>query len=227
MKQHLKELSLGVAPVFILISILHFTITPVGAELYFKFILSSIFVILGVSIFLYGINVALIPLGKDISSTLVQKGNVKLLLIFGLIIGFAVTVLEPAVLAIIEQLPNNFPFSKNVVLYVTAISVGVFILLSFLTILFKIPIRHTLSVVYGLIIILLILADEQIRSIAVDVGTLTTGSLTVPFFMALGSGIAAVTAKDSEAQSSFGVVALSSLGPIIAILILGVISRWL
>lgn len=227
MKQHLKELSLGVAPVFILISILHFTITPVGAELYFKFILSSIFVILGVSIFLYGINVALIPLGKDISSTLVQKGNVKLLLIFGLIIGFAVTVLEPAVLAIIEQLPNKFPFSKNVVLYVTAISVGVFILLSFLTILFKIPIRHTLSVVYGLIIILLILADEQIRSIAVDVGTLTTGSLTVPFFMALGSGIAAVTAKDSEAQSSFGVVALSSLGPIIAILILGVISRWL
>ncbi|HPT89112.1 MAG TPA: DUF1538 domain-containing protein [Bacilli bacterium] len=227
MKQHLKELSLGVAPVFILISILHFTITPVGAELYFKFILSSIFVILGVSIFLYGINVALIPLGKDISSTLVQKGNVKLLLIFGLIIGFAVTVLEPAVLAIIEQLPNNFPFSKNVVLYVTAISVGVFILLSFLTILFKIPIRHTLSVVYGLIIILLILADEQIRSIAVDVGTLTTGSLTVPFFIALGSGIAAVTAKDSEAQSSFGVVALSSLGPIIAILILGVISRWL
>lgn len=227
MKQHLKELSLGVAPVFILISILHFTITPVGAELYFKFILSSIFVILGVSIFLYGINVALIPLGKDISSTLVQKGNVKLLLIFGLIIGFAVTVLEPAVLAIIEQLPNNFPFSKNVVLYVTAISVGVFILLSFLTILFKIPIRHTLSVVYGLIIILLILADEQIHSIAVDVGTLTTGSLTVPFFIALGSGIAAVTAKDSEAQSSFGVVALSSLGPIIAILILGVISRWL
>lgn len=227
MKQHLKELSLGVAPVFILISILHFTITPVGAELYFKFILSSIFVILGVSIFLYGINVALIPLGKDISSTLVQKGNVKLLLIFGLIIGFAVTVLEPAVLAIIEQLPNNFPFSKNVVLYVTAISVGVFILLSFLTILFKIPIRHTLSIVYGLIIILLILADEQIRSIAVDVGTLTTGSLTVPFFMALGSGIAAVTAKDSEAQSSFGVVALSSLGPIIAILILGVISRWM
>lgn len=227
MKEHLKELVLGVAPVFLFITILHFTITPVGLELYIKFIISSIFVILGVSTFLYGINVALIPLGKDISSTLVQKGNVKLLLIFGLIIGFAVTVLEPAVLTIIEQLPTDLPFTRNFILYVTAASVGLFILVSFLTILFKIPIRYTLTVVYFLVIILLILAPQEFKSVAIDVGTLTTGSLTVPFFMALGSGIAAVTAKEGETQSSFGVVAIASMGPIIAILILGVISRWL
>ena len=111
-----------------------------------------------------------------------------------MIIGFAVTVLEPAVLTIIEQLPTDLPFTENLILYVTAASVGLFILVSFLTILFKIPIRYTLTVVYFLVIILLILAPQEFKSVAIDVGTLTTGSLTVPFFMALGSGIAAVTA---------------------------------
>ncbi|MFA7566143.1 MAG: DUF1538 family protein, partial [Alkalispirochaeta sp.] len=109
---------------------------------------------------------------------------------------------------------------------VTAASEGLFILLSFLTIFLRVPIKYTLTVIYAAIVVLLIAAPVDFKSIAIDVGTLTTGSLTVPFFMALGSGIAAVTARDEKSQSSFGVVALASMGPIIAILLLGVLTRW-
>lgn len=228
MIKQIKEMALGVTPIVLFITILNFTIAPVGTELYIKFLISSVLVIIGVSLFLYGVNVALVPLGKDIGSSLVKKGNIYLLLLFGLIIGFAVTIPEPAVLTIIAQLPlESLNVSARLIQYVTAASVGLFVLLAFLTILLKVPIKYTLTVVYGLICTLLILAPQEFRSIAIDVGTLTTGSLTVPFFMALGSGIAAVTSKDEQSQSSFGVVALASMGPIIAILFLGVLTRWI
>ncbi len=227
MRKQLKEIALGVIPIVLFITVLHFTLTPLGAERYVRFLLSSVLIVFGISIFLYGVNVALVPLGKDIGSSLVKKGSVSLLLLFGLIIGFAATIPEPAVLTIIAQLPiENLGIPVVVIHLVTAASVGLFILLSFLTIFLRVPIKYTLTVIYAAIVVLLIAAPVDFKSIAIDVGTLTTGSLTVPFFMALGSGIAAVTARDEKSQSSFGVVALASMGPIIAILLLGVLTRW-
>lgn len=116
--------------------------------------------------------------------------------------------------------------SNIIILLVTASGVGLAILLAFLVILLRINYKYVVTIGYGIMILLLFLAPNSFRSMALDVGALTTGSLTVPFFMSIGLGMSAVTSKSSN-QASFGILAIASLGPIITILLLGVISAWL
>lgn len=224
MGKTLKEVALGVIPITVIITILQFTVIKIDTTLYINFLISNIFVVLGIALFLFGISIAFIPVGQDIGSSLIQKGNLRLLLLFGFIIGFAVTLPEPAVQTIINQIINLNPnIPRNLLLFVTAFSVGLFILIAFLMFVFKWPIKYVVTIGYSLFFILLLLAPPTFKSMAIDVGTLTTGSLTVPFFLSLGIGIAAVSASDSKTQSSYGILVLASLGPILAILLLGVI----
>ena len=226
MKKTFKEVSFGVVPIIIIITILQFTIVRLETKLYMNFLISNIFVILGITLFLFGVSIAFTPMGSDIGSSLIKKGKLSIVLIFSFIIGFAVTLPEPAVQTIIDQIITINPdISKYLLLIVAAFSVGLFILLAFLMFIFKWRFKYVVTIGYTLFFILLLLAPSSYKSMAIDIGTLTTGSLTVPFFLALGMGISAVSAKDEESQSSYGVLVLASLGPILAILLLGVIFK--
>lgn len=223
----LKEVTLGIIPILLIVTLLQFTLLHLEMELFINFLVSTIFVVLGISLFLFGINVAFIPVGSDIGSSLVEKGNLKLLLFFGLLIGFAVTLPEPAVQTIINQIVEFNPtINKTLLLFVTAFSVGLFILIAFLMFLLKWPFKYVVTIGYSLFFILLLLAPPIFKSMAIDVGTLTTGSLTVPFFLSLGIGISAVTSNKKDSQSSYGILMLASLGPILAILLMGVLLGW-
>lgn len=228
MKNHLKEISLGIVPVVILITILQFSILHVEIETYIKFLLSNIFVIFGISMFLFGVNIAFVPVGEDIGSALMEMGKMWVTLVFGFFIGFAVTLPEPAVQTLVLQITRlDESLSNYVILLVTAFGVGIFVLISFLRFYLKIKFKYLITIGYAIVFILLFLAPPEFQSMAFDVGAVTTGSLTVPFMMALGIGMAAVMARDGEVQSSFGTLALASIGPIIAILLLGVVTSWL
>ncbi|MDD4077982.1 MAG: DUF1538 family protein [Bacilli bacterium] len=220
----LKEVALGVIPITIIMTVLQFAVVKLDITLYINFLTSNIFVILGIALFLFGVNTAFIPMGSDIGSSLIQKGKLSVVFIFSFAIGFAVTLPEPAVQTIITQIITISPnMSRYLLLYVTAFSVGLFILLAFLMFIFRWQFKYVVTIGYSLFFILLLLAPPTYKSMAIDIGTLTTGSLTVPFFLALGLGISAVSAKDEKSQSSYGVLVLASLGPILAILLLGVI----
>jgi hypothetical protein len=227
MKNHLKEVTIGIVPVIALITILQFTVLHVDLETYISFLLSNIFVIFGISMFLFGVNIAFVPVGEDIGSALVEKGKLWVTLLFGLFIGFAVTLPEPAVQTLVLQITRINPSLSNyVILLVTALGVGIFVLISFLRFYLRIKFKYLITVGYALVFILLFLAPPAFQSMAFDIGAVTTGSLTVPFMMALGIGMAGVMSQDGETQSSFGTLALASIGPILAILILGVVTSW-
>ena len=133
MKNHLKEISLGIVPVVILITILQFSILHVEIETYIKFLLSNIFVIFGISMFLFGVNIAFVPVGEDIGSALMEMGKMWVTLVFGFFIGFAVTLPEPAVQTLVLQITRlDESLSNYVILLVTAFGVGIFVLISFL-----------------------------------------------------------------------------------------------
>jgi hypothetical protein len=227
MTKILKEVSIGALPIIVLISLLELFLVHLPLETYFRFLSSSIFVIFGVSLFLFGVNIVFVPVGGDLGSALVEKGKLGIILLSGFVIGFSVTLPEPAVQTIVMQIARIKPdLSGFAILIVTATGVGIAILLAFLTFFLRIKYKYIMSAGYGLMFILLFAAPASFRSMAIDVGTLTTGSLTVPFFMSIGIGISAVTSRTSENQSSFGILAIASLGPILAILLLGVISSW-
>lgn len=227
LKSHLKEVCIGIIPVIALITILQFTVLHVDLETYIGFLLSNVFVIIGIGLFLFGVNIAFVQVGEDIGSALMEKGKMWVTLLVGFFIGFAVTLPEPAVQTLVLQITKISPnLSSYVILIVTALGVGVFVLISFLRFYLKIKFRYLLTGGYAIVFILLFLAPAEYQSLAFDIGAVTTGSLTVPFMMALGIGMAAVMARDGETQSSFGTLALASIGPIIAILLLGVVTSW-
>ena len=118
-------------------------------------------------------------------------------------VGFSVTLPEPAVQTVVGLVRQINPaLSDSVILIITALGVGIAIALAFLTFFLRLKYKYVVTVGFGLLIILMILAPAEFRSMALDVGALTTGSLTVPFFMAIGVGISAITSKSSDNQAS-------------------------
>ncbi|MGI6168392.1 MAG: DUF1538 family protein, partial [Christensenellales bacterium] len=113
---------------------------------------------------------------------------------------------------------------RNLLLLVLAGGVGLFVALALLRIFLKVPVRFILIAGYCLCLILLSFCPPEIATIAFDAGGVTTGSLTVPFIMSLGVGVASVMAKKSSLSNSFGILAIASLGPVISIMILGVLT---
>ena len=226
MKNILKEVFIGMIPILILVTILQFTIVHLPMEMYLRFLINTVFVCFGISLFLFGVNIVFVPVGNDLGSKLVETGKIAVILIFGFVVGFSVTLPEPAVQTVVGLVRQINPaLSDSVILIITALGVGI-ATLAFLTFFLRLKYKYVVTVGFGLLIILMILAPAEFRSMALDVGALTTGSLTVPFFMAIGVGISAITSKSSDNQASFGILAITSLGPILAILILGIVTSW-
>ena len=183
-------------PILILVTILQFTIVHLPMEMYLRFLINTVFVCFGISLFLFGVNIVFVPVGNDLGSKLVETGKIAVIVIFGFVVGFSVTLPEPAVQTVVGLVRQINPaLSDSVILIITALGVGIAIALAFLTFFLRLKYKYVVTVGFGLLIILMILAPAEFRSMALDVGALTTGSLTVPFFMAIGVGISAITSR--------------------------------
>lgn len=225
-KETILEVVYGVLPILVIITLLQFTIAQISWELYFDFLGSTVLLVLGLALFLLGVNIGFVPVGKALGSSLVKSGSMRIILIFGFIIGFAVTVPEPDVQALALQVQNvSSNINKNTFVLIIAIGVGLFVALALLRIFLNIPIKYFLIGGYLLVFILLIFCPPEFSRMAFDAGGVTTGSLTVPFIMSLGVGVASVTAKKSSTANSFGILAIASLGPVLTVLLMGVLSR--
>ncbi|MBQ9856399.1 MAG: DUF1538 domain-containing protein, partial [Clostridia bacterium] len=155
-------------------------------------------------------------------SHLTKTKNLKLILIVSLLLGIAITVAEPDLQVLAANVPN---IDTLVLILTVAIGVGLFLMVSMLRILFKIPLRWLLMVLYVAIFILAFFTDPDYLSVAFDSGGVTTGPMTVPFILALGVGVASIRSDENAQMDSFGLVALCSIGPILAVLILSFIYK--
>lgn len=219
-----RETALSVIPILLIVVILQLTIAPVGWKSVLSFALGSASIIVGLSIFLLGTEIGIIPVGQRSGSALMKKRSLPLLLGIGFIIGLIVTIAEPQVQVLAQQVSLLAPqVSKTSLVLAISLGVGLFVAISFARIVLNISYRWTLIVFYLIVAVLATLSDTFFLGIAFDAGGATTGPMTVPFILALGVGVAGVRKSANSEQDSFGLVGIASIGPISAVLLMGLI----
>ena len=212
-----KEATASVLPIVIIVGVMCLTFVPMRADLMLSFLIGSMMLIVGMGLFTLGSDVSMTPIGTHMGAKLTKSRNLPLILIVSFLLGIAVTVSEPD----LTVLADNVPAIDTTVLIVTVgVGVGIFLMLSMLRILFKIPLKWLLIGLYGLVFLLSALASPDYWAVSFDSGGVTTGPMTVPFIMALGVGVASIRSDANAQGDSFGLVALCSVGPILAVLLL-------
>lgn len=223
----IKKSCFSVLPIYFLILILLlFRVISLGGYEILSFSLSTILLIIGISLFNYGAEHAMTPIGKQVGKGLIKQGKIWLVILVVFAFGFLITIAEPDLSVLASQTKSVFP--RLLLIISIGVSVGFFLLLAILKIIKKINLIRLLSVLYmlsfSLVALLAYNGKENMVALCFDSGGVTTGPMTVPFLMALGAGIATVIAQKSEKDASFGFIAFSSIGPVVVMLILSLFS---
>lgn len=213
----LKESFLSILPVFLLVIFLHFTITSLNNSMFVSFIIGTLLLVLGMSLFALGADNAMMPIGNKMGSFLSKHKSLTLLIISCFLLGTCITIAEPDLKVLAEQ-ASYLPSTTLII--TVAVGVGTFLALAALRVVFKLSLSKLLLISYGLLFILTIFIPSKFIPLSFDSGGVTTGPITVPFIMALGVGIASVNGGDSSKDDSFGLIGLCSIGPIVAVLCL-------
>lgn len=218
------EVLTAVTPVAVLVLIIQFTFVRLPFAITLQFLIGLLMVSAGLILFLVGVRIGMLPIGESIGSALSGSGKGYLLIVVAAVLGFVVTVAEPDVRVLANQVDNvaGDVVPRNVFIYAIALGVGIFVGLAMIRVVFRIPIAIILAACYALVFLLVAIAPRDFLSVAFDAGGVTTGPVTVPFILALGAGVASVL-QGRSMSDGFGVVALASIGPIIAVLIIGAI----
>ena len=227
--QKLKETVSSVLPIMVIVLLLGVTIAPLGWSLIGRFLVGGVLVIVGLTIFLLGIDIGVIPIGERSGASLAAKRNLPLLLVAAFAIGFIVTVAEPDVQVLADQVRGIAPtVNKWGLILMIAAGIGLFVSLGILRTVLSLPLNILLVVAYTIVFVLAFFTPAEFQGIAFDSGGATTGPMTVPFIMALGVGVAAVRAKTdakdaATSDDSFGLTGIASIGPIAAVCLYGII----
>lgn len=220
LKEKWQEAVSAVLPIIGIVLILCFAVAPISPSILLCFLMGAVLILVGMMFFTLGAEVAMTPMGERIGTCLTKSKKLWLVLGLSFLLGFIITISEPDLQVLAQQVPAV----PNMVLILSvACGVGVFLLVAFLRMLFGIPLPPMLLIFYTAIFILAFFVPEDFLSVAFDSGGVTTGPMTVPFIMALGIGISSIRSDRHAADDSFGLVALCSIGPILAVMILGMI----
>lgn len=219
-----KETVTSVLPVMLIVFFLGLTAAPLEKALLLRFFIGGILLILGLTIFLLGVDIGIQPMGEQTGSALVSKRNLLLLLGVSFVIGFLVTIAEPDIQVFADQIHDVFSaVNKTALVYIIACGVGIFIVFGLLRTILKWSLKIVLTLMYALLFLLAYFAPENFRGIAFDSGGATTGPMTVPFILALGMGVSSVRSSGSDKDSdSFGLTGITSIGPVAAVLAYGI-----
>ena len=197
-----------------------------GTEL-ITFTIGAVLLVLGIGLFNLGADLAMTPMGAHVGSGLSRQRKLVLLLAVCFVLGMLITIAEPDLQVLAKQV--SAVMNGTVLVYAVGVGVGAFLLVAILRIVFRKSLSLILMLFYMLMFALaLMLAVNENMSLlplAFDSGGVTTGPITVPFIMALGVGISAVLGDRHSQDNSFGLVSLCSIGPILAVLVLGISSR--
>lgn len=212
-----------------IVVMLHLTIAPLGEGQLAQFLIGGGLLIIGLSTFLVGAEVGMVSFGQKVGSALTRKRSLPLMLIASFAIGFAITIAEPDVQVLASQVVEIMPgMEKNMLLLMIAVGVGFFLLIGTGRIIVQVPLRYLLIGFYIALFAMSGFANPEFVGVAFDAGGATTGPITVPFIMAMGVGVAAAGRREVDSGSgddSFGLVGLSSIGPIAAVVVFSMMSQ--
>ena len=219
LKEKTNEALSSVLPITVIVLLLSFTLVPMEIGTIALFLTGAVLLILGMGLFQLGAEISMTPLGQGIGGRIVRLKNRPLILLICFFMGAVITISEPDLQVLANQvaaIPNS------VLIWTVAAGVGIFTAVALLRILYQVPLRRMLPVLYLLLFLLSALVPEDFLAVAFDAGGVTTGPMTVPFIMALGIGFSSMHAHGENADDSFGLIALCSIGPILMVMLLGI-----
>lgn len=219
LKEKMLESFSAVLPITAIVLVLSVLLVPMDIGTIALFLVGAVLLIIGMGFFQLGAEIAMTPLGEGMGAQLSKTNKLWIVVGISFVMGILITIAEPD----LQVLANQVPAIPNTVLILTvAVGVGIFLAIAILRILFKVNLSTILMILYALLFLLSIFAPSDFLAVAFDAGGVTTGPITVPFIMALGVGLASVRSDKNAADDSFGLVAISSIGPILAVLLLGI-----
>lgn len=224
----LKEVVFSVLPITVFVIILNLFIIPLDGTNFTRFLIGSVLIIIGMSIFLIGVDTSITPLGSLMGSYLTKSNNVYMVGIVGLFLGFIISIAEPALTILAGQVSGVTSGGINGWGLIIAVSIGLAIMIAvgLLRKLFDISLSVILLIVYSIIFILALFTPSVFLVIAFDASGATTGAMAVPFLLSLSLGISSMKKKgQSSSEDSFGLVALASAGAILGVLLMGIFSN--
>lgn len=218
LKEKIRESLSAVLPITGIVLMLSIFVIPMELGSVVMFLTGALMLIVGMGFFQLGAEMAMTPLGEGVGVQISKMKKLLTVMLTGFLMGVIITVSEPD----LQVLAGQVPSVPNMVLIMTvAVGVGLFLALAIVRIRYKISLSMLLIVCYLALILVSMFVPKEFLAVAFDSGGVTTGPMTVPFIMAMGVGLASVRSDKNAANDSFGLVALSSVGPILAVLILG------
>lgn len=201
-----------------------------------ELLIGLVFVTLGLTFFIYGLELGLFPIGEAMAHAFARKGSVFWLIAFAFSLGFGTTIAEPALIAVAAEAASvaaNAGFIENTesaelsyatgLRYTVALSVGIAIVLGVIRILKGWPIHLMIIAGYLLVVVMTVFAPKEIIGIAYDSGGVTTSTITVPLVTALGVGLASSIKGRNPMVDGFGLIAFASLLPMIFVMFYGMV----
>ncbi|MGD9666934.1 MAG: DUF1538 domain-containing protein [Synergistaceae bacterium] len=228
LREKFREVLLAVLPITLIVTVLNFTLTPLGTHLFLRFLAGAVFIVVGLSIFLLGVDIGITPIGNQMGSSIAKTNKLWIVVIAGLVLGFAISVAEPDLHILAQQVENITSAGIEKLSIIVVVSAGIALMLSlgFVRIVYNVPLNKILTGLYLIVFLLVWFTPEEFLAISFDASGATTGAVTVPFILALAVGVSALK-KDSKASEidSFGMVAIASAGAIIAVMLMGIFSK--
>lgn len=216
----MHEAIASVLPITLIVLVLCFTITPIPNSMLVSFVLGAVMLVVGMAFFTLGADTAMTPIGNKVGACITKSRKLWVVVFVSFLLGVIITISEPDLQVLANQVPS---ISNPVIIGAVALGVGIFLVIAMLRILIGISLNWLLIGFYAIVFLLATQVPKDFWAVAFDSGGVTTGPMTVPFIMALGVGVSSIRSDRHAGDDSFGLVALCSIGPILAVLILGLV----
>lgn len=217
-----KEVSFSVLPISLLVVVLSFLLVPLESDVFARFIIGSVFVIIGLGIFLFGAELGVGPIGNLMGKDIAKSNSTPYVAILGFILGFLITIAEPDLQILANEIASASGgiITSGMIIIFVSIGVGIMVAVGLLRILFGKPLNRVFTLFYLFILILGVTVSEEFLAMSVDSSGATTGAMTTPFILALGYGVSQLKGGKNAEEDSFGMVGLASVGPIFMVMLL-------
>ena len=225
MLKNLKEVVIAILPMTLLIVILTFIFAPLDSDEMISFLFGAGIMMIGMTLFLFGADYSMMEVGRLVGKYMIKKKSLTILIALGFMIGIVITIAEPSVQVLGQQVNqiSEGKIGRVLLIGIVSVGTGVFLAFALLRVVFKLSYYQLMAIGYVGLLVASFFTSNEFLPIAFDSGGVTTGPITVPFILALAGGLTSMIRQETSANDSFGMVGIASLGPILAVMILGVI----
>ena len=217
-----KEVAFSVIPITLLVIILSLFFVPLERDVFIRFLIGAVFVIIGLAVFLFGAELGVGPIGNLMGKDVAQSNSTLYVAVLGFILGFLITIAEPDLQILAKEVASASGgiITSAMILIFVSVGVGLMVAVGLLRIMYGKPLNRIFTLFYLLILVLGVTISEEFLAISVDASGATTGAMTTPFILALGYGVSQLKGGKNSEEDSFGMVGLASVGPIFMVMIL-------